>query len=276
MTSSLPPRPDQSIDPPSTVLAPGGSAGVFKGRLVVISGSSTTGGSGLFVYSPTPAKNNLIYSITAAAGHDSFGNTVLAGATSYSLQAGIYYALNESGSGTPPQISWYVSGTDQTGTYTLLYSLADSVTAFGHGFNMGNIPFTVPPLAWSTPLIASNPAGSPAVAETWHNLGALAIAGWTAGTARYKLLSDSGLVKVEIQNLAPSTQPADGTVIWSAANGLPVTYQPSIVTRVVAWSKNQGTEAAALGFDTDGSIQVFGIGGTTTTRLDCYALLSTL
>jgi hypothetical protein len=115
------------------------------------------------------------------------------------------------------------------------------------------------------------------VPETFHNLGA-PIAGWTVGTARYKLLSDSGLVLVQIANLAPpGAPPADGTVIFTAANGFPAGYQTSSIQRMPAQSSaGGGTEQAGLLFNTDGSIQVFGVGGTTINRLDGTFILSTL
>ncbi len=67
----LSPRPDQRTYPPGAVITPGGAAGTFRGRLVVVYG---VGYSGVFVYSPSPAEGNLIVSIAAKAGTDPYGN----------------------------------------------------------------------------------------------------------------------------------------------------------------------------------------------------------
>jgi hypothetical protein len=276
---TTPPRPDQIVDPPAAVLAPGGASGVFRGRLVIISGSSTTGGSGLFAYSPVPGKNNLIYSVTAASGTDSYGNTVFGGATSYSVQAGTYYALNMSGSGFPPRLSWYVSGSDQTGTYTLMYGLFDTVSGSVHGLSLNNVPFADPPGAWAAPLLASDPAGANAgVTETWHDFGTLSNS-WSVGVqAKYKLTAEGELM-VSIVDLVPGTT-ADGTIIWSAANGLPAPYQPATTKQMVCSTNalrvspvSAATqEAASLKFFTDGSVQCVGVAAAAT-RVDLAALI---
>ena len=76
------PRVDQQWQPgPQRVIAPGGAAGTFRGRLVVVFGTGPN--TGLFVYSGTPGAGNLILSITAAAGTDPYGNPYKAGTTSY-------------------------------------------------------------------------------------------------------------------------------------------------------------------------------------------------
>lgn len=49
-------------------------------QVLIIQGST---GSGLFVYSPSPARGNLVASIAAATGTDAFGNVYLAGVNSY-------------------------------------------------------------------------------------------------------------------------------------------------------------------------------------------------
>jgi hypothetical protein len=52
--------------------------------------------SGVFIYSGPPATGNLVYSIAAAAGTDNFGNSYLAGATSYSATG----VINQNGNVT--------------------------------------------------------------------------------------------------------------------------------------------------------------------------------
>lgn len=91
------PRPDQIADPPGQVIAPGTQSGIFRGRLVIIQGSSANGSTGLFAYSGTPASGNLVYSVAAVAGTDPYGNAYLAGATSYTASGGIFYAAQVNG-----------------------------------------------------------------------------------------------------------------------------------------------------------------------------------
>src|SRR5215813_7448693 len=67
---TLDPRPDQQTDPPTAMVAAGGAAGVFKGRLVIVSG---TGYSGVFVYSPSPGTGKLKASMSNG-GTDPYGN----------------------------------------------------------------------------------------------------------------------------------------------------------------------------------------------------------
>lgn len=76
--------------PPAQPLSIGvqpGTSNVVRARLVVIFGSGAN--TGLFVYSPTPAAGNLIYSITATAGTDPYGNAYLQGATSYTAPGSV-------------------------------------------------------------------------------------------------------------------------------------------------------------------------------------------
>ena len=79
-TGGLPERRlDQTYTQPPTTVAPGSASGIFRGRLVIISGSSANGSNGLFVYSGAPAAGNLILSISAVAGTDQYGNNYRGG-----------------------------------------------------------------------------------------------------------------------------------------------------------------------------------------------------
>jgi hypothetical protein len=250
-------------------------------------GNTIINDSGEFFYSPAPGAGNLISSSTSAAGTDPYGNAYLAGDVVYGSSGGTQLAMQLSNAG----VTFY-SAASQAGPWGSGASMAfDSTNDVALGAN-GNITLDagqglVHPTKLvltagtgilvdgvNAPVLAQNP--SVGGAEPWHSLGALAIGGWTVANARYKLLADSGLVAVQIQNLAPSTHPADGTVIWSAANGLPSGYRPSINQLVAVYSQAIGGEAPAFNFVTDGSIQVFGLGGTASTRMDCYTILSTL
>src|SRR5215472_11403697 len=182
-------------------------------------------GEGLFVYdTAAPAVNHLIYSIVPSAGQDIVGNTTLGGATSYSTQGGTYYAINLSQSGFPPRITWYVSGTDQTGTYSVMYGLYDTSSAGVHGLSLNNVPYVNPPGAWAAPLVISQPgAADPSVAETWHNMSLLN--GWAnaAGNtvARYRLIPSPDN-SVQIQGVLDSSAATASTFIT-----LPAAYHPS-------------------------------------------------
>jgi hypothetical protein len=72
-------RPDQAIQLPATRAGsgPAPQSAIVVARLVIIVG--TTGA--LFVYSPTAGPGNLVASLAAAAGTDSFGNAYDAGLT---------------------------------------------------------------------------------------------------------------------------------------------------------------------------------------------------
>jgi hypothetical protein len=84
MRGGLPqPRADQIYNPPNQVAPPGSTAGTFRGRLVVVSGSSTNGSAGIFVYSPAPGPANLVASVASLPGKDVYGNAYLAGVASY-------------------------------------------------------------------------------------------------------------------------------------------------------------------------------------------------
>ena len=72
-------RPDQHSSPPSSPVSPGAAAGIIRARVVIITGI----GDGLFVYDGAAAAGNLAESIAAVAGTDQYGNSYLAGITSY-------------------------------------------------------------------------------------------------------------------------------------------------------------------------------------------------
>jgi hypothetical protein len=110
--------------------------------------------------------------------------------------------------------------------------------------------------------------------DTWHNLGSLS-AGWTVTVARYRAIG-MGLVVVEIQGLVPGATIAGGTVIWSAANGLPSGYRPSLKRRLVYGNAGTaGSNPTELEWQTDGSVQCQNIVATVT-GMDGNVLLSTL
>lgn len=112
-------------------------------------------------------------------------------------------------------------------------------------------------------------------ATSWANMGSMSN-GWTIGTtARYRLTMDGLLVLAWDLNVGTI---ADGTVIWSAANGLPSGFR--VVNRqkvIVAATDHEsapggtGTESAAVILKTDGSVTVLGMAGAAT-RLNVYGV----
>jgi len=100
----MPRRPDQSYDPPVSATPPSASAGIFRGRLLIVSGS--TGFTGAFFYSPNPGLGNLILSIATHSGVDPFGNAFNSDLTIYG-SGGSKLWLNISNFSGLPGLSFY-------------------------------------------------------------------------------------------------------------------------------------------------------------------------
>jgi len=159
---TLDPRPDQQTDPPAAVLAPGGAAGVFRGRLVIIFGSAN--GVGLFVYSPTPGSGTLKESIAAAFIDDPYGNPAGEGFSSYTGNTGtdLFMSLTDAG------LVWGLNSDLPTGTGAL-------AIANGVQLRIQNSILATDPNAASTP-------------ESWHTV--TNPTGWT-GTSRVRILAEA-------------------------------------------------------------------------------------
>jgi len=275
---TLDPRPDQISDPPAAVLAPGGASGVFKGRLVVVSG---TGYSGVFVYAPGPPGTGNLIAEMSNGGTDPYGNPFNAGVETID-------ALGRNLTMFGRFLTWS-KNTDTPDNPPLI--LADPSHANGNSLEIttGEGVSTDSPAALTfydssasagvTGIPAGQPgifvpADCPIVCDDWHPMGGMS-SGWTVGGhASYKLLP-TGWLGVAFKDLVPGTA-TDGTVIW-AAGSLPSGYQVGNNHRVVAYT-NQirvsggSFEMAALEFETDGSIQCFGVAGASP-RLDLYAAI---
>jgi hypothetical protein len=148
-TGGLPARRlDQQYSTPAAGVQAGSSAGIFRGRLVVVSGTSTNGSNGIFVYSGTPGAGNLIVSIAAVAGTDQYGNAypaglnVTVGSISGSslilagLTEGVFLYSPAAGAGT--LAGWFTSsaGTDAYGnTYTAGFNIGGT-----SGSNVSIVP----------------------------------------------------------------------------------------------------------------------------------------
>jgi hypothetical protein len=275
---TTPPRPDQDIAPPAAVLAPGGAAGVFKGRLVIVFG---TGFSGVFVYSPAPGAGNLIASVAALAGTDPYGNTYPSGISSQS--GGIEAILSGK------ELSWDAPADHPSNLPAIFAAPSAAIgnsleitTGTGSGGVTAGALTLYDSAASST--VSAIPSGSPGifvafgcplVTDTWHAMPAMSV-GWTAsGFAKYRLTAQGDL-QVAFQDLVPGSD-TDGTTIW-AASSLPAAYRPPANHRVVCYTDilrqpSAGVfSGAALSFQTDGSVQCFGIAGAAN-RVDLYATI---
>lgn len=246
------------------------SPGLVEANKLIIVGA----GGGEFIYNA--AGTVLLYSNVGANTTDPLlGNPVTAGTIWYQVGAqDLFWQTGDAAESVLANLSVNILG----GGTTRQAQLQLTGTSLGTGsagitLLSGSVDGTIKPsIGTSGPVIPF--VGG--VEETWHNLGA-PIAGWTVnGRARYRLLADSGLVLVELQNIAlPGAPPADNTVIWTSANGLPVGYRPASSTgrNPAYYNGGAGGEHPAWSINTDGSIVVFGVGGTTVARMDLPLLL---
>jgi hypothetical protein len=256
---TTPPRPDQESVPPPMVIAAGGSAGVFRGRLIIVNGSAAPPGSGIFIYNSTGA---LIGAWVGSAGTDPLDGGAVAEGLTVQDATGTKQTLIDTGSITVTKVS---------GAFT-----PPLITVNDQTLNSGDTPT----LAESVGLVALNvstydPVKLDGTGETWHDL-ATPSNGWTiGGHAAYTLLPD-GWLGIAFKDLVPGTD-TDGTTVFSSANGLPAAYRPANSHRIVAYTNTlrvsgASFEMGALEFETDGSIQCFGIAAAAT-RLDLFTAI---
>lgn len=221
---------------------------------LIILTEDDAGYSGIFGYSPAEGAGNLISSEAAAAGTDPYGNSYLAGFVNYFRnEAGQFQAIQI----LDTQVVFYLGpvGGSEAGPWTPVTFLSADLSANGV-------------LLAGTAVAALQP-GTTATAETWHDISGSVASGWTAGTARYQLLS-TGEVVCEITDLVPpASRPADGTLVWPAstfdANYAPVAAPPR---QIAYYAGSAGSESPALQVTTAGGIAVYGVGSTTVTRMD--------
>lgn len=257
--------------------------GIFRGTITasVFEGTNfEITSNGAFFYSSTPALGNLIYSVTNAAGTDSYGNAYLEGSTSYIhilTPASRYIAGNFNGA----TFGLYISLTEG-GPYSLIgdyeYNLVGSASAL-QGMVIKNSGsgalFTVsdyadaqgnPQFIFNGPLYIIDPNNSSLV-ESWHNI-SLTLAGW--GTT-------SGSVPLQVRKLATNTFKLMGDVSGTAIASSPVTlgslpggYYPtgtnwavpspvSIFTGSIA----SGQDNPIVQIDTSGDIKLYNCKGAT-------------
>jgi hypothetical protein len=114
------------------------STGTFR------AGNTIINSNGIFTYSGTPALDNLIYSAdVAVAGSDPFGNSVLAGFTSYFGSSTKWQALNLGG--IAGAVVWYQMTTadmngawTQIGQITPIFNAGVILNSSGQGFAFGS------------------------------------------------------------------------------------------------------------------------------------------
>lgn len=256
------PRPDQAWRPgPGTTIAPGGAAGVFRGRLVIVYGTGP--GSGVFVYDPSPGAGNLVASITEAST-DPFGNATIPGAiASYVKNVGIWFASTLNGA----NLEFYAGGALPSDPYTstafvgaggdgglVQWNLAADAT-FDWNFGAGTIPLFLTATAvqagpttgaemWitasqirvgpGTALVATEP-GTTTTPETWHPL--TLASGWSAvsgfPTPGYRL---NALGNVELTGRITHASLASRGLIARLPAGYYSTYQRGCPVSLVAGS----------------------------------------
>lgn len=280
----LPPRrPDQQHDPAPPAVPTGANA-VFKGRLVVISGTAADGSSGLFVYSPTPAAGNLVASITSVAGSDSFGNAFFAGITSYdphgttdvvNIVNGMVQFTQTGSTNQPAFLQWANA------------SLTIQGAAAPTGFGIAAQVILAAGVTEGTVRINSSD-GSPArlvttepnnfgVTTAWHSLSGFA-AGWSVGIAVQYRFSPMTELLLDVHDLVHDgvTANPDGTTILSSGNGLPASFVSQASMRFPAYCNTlrapAATSGAALEVEPDGSIQCYGM-AVAATRVDAHPSL---
>jgi hypothetical protein len=232
---TTPPRPDQDIGPPPAVLAAGGAAGVFRGRLVIVIGGGPPG-TGIFIYSSTGA---LLGSWTGDAGTDPIDHqAVPQGLLSQDPSATIQAVLS-AGSLTLEKLSGALAPP--------LISLADDTSVTTDGTSIRSSGIVTPVVGAVVP---GNTAG---LAETWHTLGTAAQ--YSITRARYRM-DAFGCLELDIQVTSSGTVGQDTafSVTLPAAYRPPVQRDMPLVQTVV---QNSGSNWPRLYVTAAGGVHLF-------------------
>ncbi len=149
---------------------------------------SISGYSGIFGYSPAPGAGNLVFSVTAAAGTDPYGNDYLSGVATYSgssfaaLEAGnAFFGITADGYPTAGLIG--LSGTDGVFVSSPTNTLPDAATTAYVAGNTTTTPTndagyphvdvgasTAGVTGWiNGAWVNSSVAAGTSTAETWHS-----------------------------------------------------------------------------------------------------------
>lgn len=257
-----PRRPDQRSSPPPAVVAPGGTAGTFRGRYVVVYGTGPN--SGVFVYSASPAAGNLIGSITASTGTDPYGNAYLSGITSYNqpLPGFDYFAESSmNGQSIFYAASSYAGPWQTTGSIGVTGSLATEFDAkqsvvgtldYFTWTNAGTLlaKLTATQFQMVVPVIATEP-GTFSTPESWHSITSGFPTGWS-GALYYQLVA-TGQIALDFNlSIASGTAISHGETIAV----LPTGYRPANRAKflILPWDNNGTQETAFIAITTSGNV----------------------
>jgi hypothetical protein len=243
-------------------------AGVVDGTLIQGVTIIATGTSGEYLaYSGTPAAGNLVFSVSPVAGTDGFGNSYLAGSTSYTLSGGTYLASSlQAGS-----IKTYTA-TSSAGPWS---QIGNSGSATGGDYHFGATGGAH--LVADTRWFGIDGSGN---RSDWTDFPAFQ-ASWGRGTGGYAQYrkTPSGDLQVTISLRLIGTK-TDGTVILAAGGWGDSTFWPSVAGKYLPVSLDTsgaafyaGNHTPYLVFRTDGSVAVFGVNAAGLSQLDCHGLL---
>jgi hypothetical protein len=231
------PRPDQDIDPPAIVLAAGGAAGVFRGRLVIVFG---TGFSGVFVYDPSPAAGDLIASMAAAQATDPYSNVYLPGVVGYFDTGSGLQAVQL---GTSQGIGFYTAPTE-AGPWTQVAA----INGGGPDISISSNRFIVA----EQEVVALDPV-TPTQPEGWHAFtGSSGITSFDAN--RYRKTTDN-CVEIDVQLVNSSTSVTLGT--------LPSAYRPVADRNAPIGVSGGGTASDRLAVNSSTGVCTLGGMGST-------------
>jgi len=224
---------------------------------VVIRNGSVISGTDLF-YSGAPAAGNLVASISASGGTDSFGNQYLAGVNSYTLIGGTYFAIvTNSGvvgyySSTPNMGPWALNvQTKYNGSSGYLEIGAPGAPALsvGDGVTATNIK------------VSSN---YPVTADTWHNVtGGIGFQnGWADKGGGFRQVSyrKTPENEVEITGVAAGGTTTNNTIVFT----LPAGYIPAASSQTQCPVTCSGviTGAPRIDIGTTGNVRITNVTGT--------------
>lgn len=222
-----PQRPDQVTTPQQATVAPGGAGGIFRGKLVIVSGA---GFSGVFDYLGAPSFGNLRESMTSLNGTDPWGNAYLQGFVTYAnpnLTNLKWLAIQYTSSGMQAYSATTAAGpwSNLDGASNLMPGFAIGEGGFGGAeIDWNQSAMTLGLINTALPITALAPGATSTTAETWHSLGSPGATGYTSVHGRYRM-TPMGEVEFDIQLVDAGTGTAG---IYSYANTLPSAYRPSI------------------------------------------------
>jgi hypothetical protein len=233
---TLDPRPDQAIDPPGLAVSPGGAAGVFRGRLIIVQGTVAPPGSGIFVYDAT---GNLIGAWVGAPGTDPIDHGAVQLGLTVQNASGTLVTNMQSGSITLTKVSGVLA--------------PPSLAVQDDTVNTGNTPSVIDATGVLTSLVTTyDPVALDGTVEAWHSLGTLA--NYTIAAGRYRMTPE-GELELDIDVTGNGSNA--GTTTFG--NTLPTAYRPAITRHVgigTTRPQTNGESWPRLFISTAGGVQV--------------------